>query len=493
MADDRCVFPGDGESPTGRNPRRWLDRETAERLLNGESPDNAVAPEHRTEADRLARTLAALAAPALPLDEELPGEAAALAAFRKARADATPTTTPATAHAENSPDPAPAPATETAALAVFREARGSEPPGVVGKPGGAGGGETAALAAFRAARGSGASGVVRDAEGAGGGEAAALAAFRAARGSGASAVVRDAEPNGGGEAGAAAAFRAARAAEASGRQVEDAGLVRIGGRGSRARRSGWSRPARLGTAAALAVGMVGGVAVAAGTGVLPTPFDTAEPGPAASVSATPTPGPNRPLVSPSPKATPGAGKETGAPGAVSGSPAPDADGTGDDPAARDRDRSWPSGIPSACRDVRDGKVLDATRRRTLEGAAGGPARVPAYCAGVLENPTGQAPRTDDGRKDDTRGGAPTGGVGGTGGDRGDEDGREGNDGKGDKGGGGGSGNSTGSGRPGGSTGSTGSAGSSGSGRPGGSTGSGQGDRVDHSSALLPERSALSRL
>ncbi|MFG2572731.1 hypothetical protein [Streptomyces sp. NPDC048481] len=87
---------------------RWLDRETAERLLRGESPDNAVDGAAREEAERLARTLGALAAlsdpPESPTasaphgrsatsagrpldDEELPGEAAALAAFRKAHAD----------------------------------------------------------------------------------------------------------------------------------------------------------------------------------------------------------------------------------------------------------------------------------------------------------------------------------------------------------------------------------------------------------------------
>ncbi|MER6789063.1 hypothetical protein ABT330_31330, partial [Streptomyces sp. NPDC000658] len=77
---------------------RWLDRETAERLLRGESPDNAVDGAAGEEAERLARTLGALSAlrgrphPAAAHpsdDEELPGEAAALAAFRKAHADRT--------------------------------------------------------------------------------------------------------------------------------------------------------------------------------------------------------------------------------------------------------------------------------------------------------------------------------------------------------------------------------------------------------------------
>ncbi|MFF1766036.1 hypothetical protein [Streptomyces sp. NPDC058249] len=71
---------------------RWLDRDAAERLLRGE-PLEAVDADTREQADRLADALGALAAaPSLngaDLAEhaELPGEAAALAAFRKARAD----------------------------------------------------------------------------------------------------------------------------------------------------------------------------------------------------------------------------------------------------------------------------------------------------------------------------------------------------------------------------------------------------------------------
>ncbi|MEX3103598.1 hypothetical protein [Streptomyces sp. ST1015] len=65
---------------------RWLDSGTAERLLSGESPD-VVEPADRERAARLARTLGSLT-PAAPQDgAELPGEAAALAAFRKVRAE----------------------------------------------------------------------------------------------------------------------------------------------------------------------------------------------------------------------------------------------------------------------------------------------------------------------------------------------------------------------------------------------------------------------
>ncbi|MFI8088198.1 hypothetical protein ACIF9R_07740 [Streptomyces sp. NPDC086080] len=69
MADEQC---------------RWLDRGTAERLLNGEPPEPAE-PTTRDQAKRLAATLHALAAPPPAADGELPGEAAALAAFRALR------------------------------------------------------------------------------------------------------------------------------------------------------------------------------------------------------------------------------------------------------------------------------------------------------------------------------------------------------------------------------------------------------------------------
>ncbi|MFF5155138.1 hypothetical protein ACFY3N_02505 [Streptomyces sp. NPDC000348] len=63
---------------------RWLDRGTAERLLSGESPET-TDPAARDQARRLAATLRALSAPPPPDGAELPGEAAALAAFRTAR------------------------------------------------------------------------------------------------------------------------------------------------------------------------------------------------------------------------------------------------------------------------------------------------------------------------------------------------------------------------------------------------------------------------
>ncbi|MFI5793371.1 hypothetical protein [Streptomyces sp. NPDC051677] len=259
---------------------RWLDRETAERLLRGESPGRPLDGPAEEQAERLARTLgalSALAAEPLPADEELPGEAAALAAFRKTHAD------------------------------------------------------RADLA--RAA-----------------GEAHAV----------------------------------------------DVGLVRIaGGVREAGRRPRRIRPARLGLAAALTAGVLGGVAV--GTGVLPTPFDGAEPArPSVSAPAFP----DRPLVSPSPDGSGGAAPSatpeggTGDTGNEAGEDA--GNGTADDDAtaAPDLRGAWPSGVTSSCRDLSAGKTLDPDRRRILENLAGGSKRIRKYCAGVLDNPAAGSPRGD---------------------------------------------------------------------------------------------------
>ncbi|WP_217209305.1 hypothetical protein [Streptomyces sp. AC550_RSS872] len=256
---------------------RWLDRETAERLLRGESLE-AVDTADRDQAERLAKTLEALTAEPPLSSAELPGEAAALAAFRAARAD-----------------------------------RGDAPVSV--GPG---------------------AGPHTD-------------------------------------------------------RVTDVGLVRIGGPARAARRPRWARPVRLSLAAALAVGMVGGVAVAAGTGFLPTPFDGDEEGrPAASVSA-PAPS-DRPFVSPSPESrvqgepTPDDDTEASAdPDATHdtapGGPATDRESAGDDRV--DPSAGWWKAVTSYCRDLREGKRLSNDHRRTLEGAAGGSDGVRKYCKNVL--------------------------------------------------------------------------------------------------------------
>ncbi|WP_326785902.1 hypothetical protein [Streptomyces sp. NBC_00151] len=293
---------------------RWLDRDAAERLLNGEPP-KAVDPGTRDQVDRLAAALGALAAEPEPTSDELPGEAAALAAFRKARAD--------------------------------------------------------------------------------GDGAAAQLGHRRAR---------------------------------SGAHAADAGLVRIGRPAAHGRRTRWGRPTRFGLAAVLAVGMLGGVAVAAGTGVLPTPFTREHPGPAATVTAVRTP--DRPLVSPSP--SPGVSGGNGAvvpvPDGPSGAPSEDASSSAgpdyasglprpDDTGSADRTREWWARTRSYCRDILDGKDLDADRRRVLEHVAGGGARVRLYCSGVLGRGSGGG--TGDGSDD---GGEQGSGHGSGQGDQGDSGG-----------------------------------------------------------------------
>ncbi|MFI1827139.1 hypothetical protein ACH41E_11945 [Streptomyces sp. NPDC020412] len=65
----------------------WLDQDTAERLLRGE-PVGALGEPARAEAVRLDRALRDAAPDPAPAAGELPGEAAALAAFRAARTPA---------------------------------------------------------------------------------------------------------------------------------------------------------------------------------------------------------------------------------------------------------------------------------------------------------------------------------------------------------------------------------------------------------------------
>ncbi|MEU9290827.1 hypothetical protein AB0D57_40905 [Streptomyces sp. NPDC048275] len=313
---------------------KWLDREAAERLLRGE-PLDAVDADTQGRADRLAEALGALAAEPALSSAELPGEAAALAAFRKTRT------------AKN-------------------------------------------------------------------GEAAELG-------------------------------RRGRAHAAP--HSSDAGLVRLGRPvpgGSRAR---WRRPVRFGLAAALAAGMIGGVAFAAGTGVLPTPFRDDSPNPAATVSAAVTP--DRPLVSPSPGATrtdgsaaplpgattsgsPGSGSSTGSSSGSSGSSGSSQDearggatasgqpgsfGAG----ASGRSSEWWSRARLSCRDVLDGKALEADRKRVLENAAGGGGRVKAYCKVILGQADGSIGQDRSDRSDQDTGDDDQDSGSGSGGDSGGED------------------------------------------------------------------------
>ncbi|WP_432029241.1 hypothetical protein [Streptomyces sp. 1222.5] len=306
----------------------WLDRETAERLLRGE-PLGAVDPCARDQAERLSRALGALAAEAAPAAGELPGEEAALAAFRKARE---------AADAERT-------AADLAARAPGRRS---------GTP----------------------------ADGA------------------------------------------------------DAGLIRIGGAGrtgTTARRPRWARPARFALAASLAVGTLGGVAVAAGSGVLPTPFDDEPPGPAVTVSAGTS---GEPLASPSPRTpsgtapgTPG-GSADGTPGGASDeAAAPDEDPGASDapgpgaPPSASAGTGWDV-VAAACRDIRDGREPAADRKRALEHLAGGSGRVSRYCKVVLA--AGHIGGATGGKDDTDAGGQDEGGQG-KGGGKGRDKGKGGED------------------------------------------------------------------
>ncbi|REH23106.1 MULTISPECIES: hypothetical protein [unclassified Streptomyces] len=320
---------------------KWLDRETAEFLLRGE-PLEGADPAVRDRAERLVAALGALAPP-VPAGEELPGEAAALAAFRKVRAE----------------------------------------------------------------------------------QADASAGVSAAVGHGAA------------------------------DRLSGAGPVRVGSRGEGARRPRRGRPLRLGLAAALTVGMIGGVAAAAGTGVLPTPFDRTEPEPAATVSAAASPG--RPLAPPSPLDGVQGGSVPGAtPGAPEGGTARDG-GEAQDRGADDRNPGGSDGrrssLAASCRKVRAGKELDTAHRHALKEAAGGASRVGKYCGALLAG-TGTGGRDDTGRatpggpvrEGELRGDTGDGDGQGEKSDAGGKGGKDGKDGKSDEGEGKGNGKGNGQGK-----------------------------------------------
>ncbi|MER5543415.1 hypothetical protein ABT072_13425 [Streptomyces sp. NPDC002589] len=300
---------------------KWLNRETADRLLRGE-PLEAVDASARDQAERLSRVLGALSAEAAPATGELPGEQAALAAFRKAR-EAADAERSAVAHADGAP--------------------------ALPRPG------------------------------------------------------------------------------------ADSGLVRIGAparTGIPARRPRWARPVRLALAAALTVGTLGGVAMAAGTGMLPTPFGPAHP--ASSVSAgAPSDGPPA-SVSPegSHGPTPSPGTPSGGAGTRRGGASGEATGPDNPPGKNASPGAGdPSGTPgsrwkdaaAACQDMRDGKSLDAGRRRALENLAGGSARVSRFCKVVL-TAVGSVDGQGNGGQGDENGG--NGGNGKGKGGKGKGDGNE---------------------------------------------------------------------
>ncbi|MBO1334821.1 hypothetical protein [Streptomyces sp. VRA16 Mangrove soil] len=272
---------------------RWLDRDAAERLLRGE-PLEAVSGEDARRAGELAATLDALTALSAAPASELPGEDAALKAFREARAVS---------------------AVDGAVSVTGRRERSGRPGASPGRH-----------------------------------RAAALA-------------------------------------------------------GPAGNRPLWGRPVRFGLAAAVAACMVGGVAVAAGTGVLPSPFGGRdEPVPASSVSAA---GPDE-----SPSASPHttAGGDEALPdgsaspdGGASGSPEGDRGGTvaGNKGASSSPDPKATGGaggstalrreLAKVCLKYRGGGITSDEKRRlrdSAEAAGRTGADIDAFCDRVLGRTSG---------------------------------------------------------------------------------------------------------
>ncbi|MFD5702562.1 hypothetical protein [Streptomyces lasiicapitis] len=345
---------------------KWLDRDAAERLLRGERLDG-IGDHEREQAERLTAALGALRAPASPApatQAELPGGAAL---------------------------PQGAERTGKAVRSHGADCAAELP------------GEAAALAAFRAARAV---------------PAASDAATTAIPGTPAAA--------------APAVTRGAfgRPATAAGTSAADE-AVRIGcpAPAPRAPRTRWARPVRFGVAAALAACMVGGVAVAAGTGVIPSPFQRTDRGPATSASPIETP--EQPLSTPSDDAAeppdelpddessvleddttedPGTSappKDTETPGDTGGSGGEDpADKPGTEPGTGpgtdeghnrgDARRKWYKRMVANCQAYRSGE-LQGDKRRRLEEFAKGAERAQKFCDRVLDGKGG-------GKDDDGHGG-----------------------------------------------------------------------------------------
>lgn len=209
-----------------------------------------------------------------------------------------------------------------------------------------------------------------------------------------------------GEAAAMAAFRKARA-DAAAPAGDFLGAVRVTRPAVPVSGLRFGRPVRVGLAAAVAAFALGGVAVAAGTGVLPTPFGGDErPLPASSVSAAETPGP---LASDPPGATAGASSPPHVttppvPPTLSGDPGGPSSGTGDpavsggpagsgrvtpDEGAQDREAELRRESVEACKDYRNDTLTPEGKER-LEELANGANGVKRYCERLLgpEKPAG---------------------------------------------------------------------------------------------------------
>ncbi|POX40850.1 hypothetical protein C3486_11695 [Streptomyces sp. Ru73] len=264
-----------------------------------------------------------------------------------------------------------------------------------------------------------------------------------------------------GEEAAVAAFRQASAGRstrdtaAAGNVAEEAAedgipvVRRVPGGASRTERSRIGRPFRRGLAVALAGCALGGVAVAAGTGVLPTPFHSGEPAPSPSVSAAVTPSPLESRAhdtdgpdggTRSPQADPESADPAtpASPGATGGRPSP-GDGTvrlpvpdltpggggldGGDKAERR------AAALAFCRDYAAGRTpaADPERVRGLERAAGGTEKLRLLCKqyvqknGLTGGGLGGSHTTTGGTGGSSDGGSSDGGSSGDGGSGGSGD------------------------------------------------------------------------
>ncbi|MFI6344488.1 hypothetical protein [Streptomyces sp. NPDC050560] len=234
------------------------------------------------------------------------------------------------------------------------------------------------------------------------GEEAAVAAFRAVREARGEAVRRE-------RVGSAVGAGSGYGSPGAPAPDEEPGTIRLGSAAQT--RQGvprWGRPVRFGLAAALAGCMIGGVAMAAGAGILPF-GGTREPGPAVSVSGAATP--ERPLASHAPRSStsgsPSADDSDGggaSHGAAGGSHQPETSGPGGEGGhgkgkakgatkgsgrqgepqqGGQHDDDWWQRLVSSCEDYRGGKPLDDDRRAGLESAAHGPSGVQHLCDTVL--------------------------------------------------------------------------------------------------------------
>ncbi|MCX4674747.1 hypothetical protein OG413_05315 [Streptomyces sp. NBC_01433] len=254
-----------------------------------------------------------------------------------------------------------------------------------------------------------------------------------------------------------AAFRqAAHKTAANGRAAKRAGAaaahgqpallepVRIGAMSAAtARRPRWSRPVRFGLVVSLAGCALGGVAVAAGTGVISGPFGgLGSPAPAASVSSAASPrelgsglpdgdgpsgspsSPSATGTTPTPSDSP-EGRDAGADdterrrtddgvgaGGSTATGGGDRDrkddsrptaGSQDDADAEDRpdgsgdatSGKWYEKSVKACRAYRDGKLDDSSRRRLIQ-LAKGEKNLKRFCDRLLDEEDGNGHGDDDG-------------------------------------------------------------------------------------------------